>query len=121
MKWTKSCTFMMDYWRRRRGYDRINTSNTRRKNAAAAAIDTPEASGGRKNQRRRFFKFARCKSKLRLISPNKLRDAYVNMMLRIANYPSVGGAAATAFGNRPLKEYDNRMLLHIYTSSVPSP
>ncbi|XP_019197379.1 PREDICTED: uncharacterized protein LOC109191250 [Ipomoea nil] len=119
----------MDYWRRRRGYDRINTSNTRRKNAAAgaAAIDTAGAkSGARKNQRRRFFKFARCKkAKLRLISPNKLlptlRDAYVNMMLRIANYSRVGGAAATSFGNRPLKEYDNRMLLHIYTSSVPSP
>lgn len=73
----------------------------------------------------------RLKLKLKLrFSPKKfllgLRDAYVNMMMKIANTRVIAGGFGGAytgsgvaeFGLRPMKEYDERMLVEIYKSIV---
>lgn len=62
-------------------------------------------------------------------SPKKflvwLRDAYVNMMLRLANsrvmtssYTGVVPDGFTAFRRGPLKEYDEKTIIEIYKSLV---
>ncbi|XP_050377768.1 uncharacterized protein LOC126795005 [Argentina anserina] len=64
----------------------------------------------------------------RIPSPNKflvwLRDAYVNLMLGFANSrvftTTYGGSichdGTGSFGKRPLKEYDDKMIVEIYKS-----
>lgn len=113
------------YWRRR-GYERINGSGggRRRKNRVELAVE------GTNTRKRRFWRIRlipRLKLKLRF-SPKKfvvgLRDGYVNFMTRLANssfissgaagYP--GGGGIDGFGMRPLKEYDERMIIEIYKS-----
>nr|XP_043622261.1 uncharacterized protein LOC122593872 [Erigeron canadensis] len=100
------------YWRRRR-YQRLGR-NTR------------DESGYRK---KRFWqiKITR-KLKLRLklkCSPKKLlikmRDGYVRMMMRVANSPGIIGSVGygyndriSSFGARPVKEYDEKMIIEIY-------
>ncbi|XP_012438002.1 uncharacterized protein LOC105764088 [Gossypium raimondii] len=108
------------YWQRR-GYIKLNGTK----------------GGGRRSKvelgssrRRRFWKI-RVKAKLRLPSPKKffvwLRDAYVKMMLGLANSRMVstgyGGAMGdhhgiAALGKRPVKEYDEKMIVEIYKSLV---
>uniref|UniRef100_A0A5B7BRV1 Uncharacterized protein n=1 Tax=Davidia involucrata TaxID=16924 RepID=A0A5B7BRV1_DAVIN len=106
------------YWRRR-GYERLNASGRRRrKNRVELAV------AGR---RRRFWKI-KITPKLRF-SPKKfftgLRDAYVNMMLRLANSTVinsvgisgvVGNGVGAGFGRAPLKEYDEKTIVEMYKS-----
>ncbi|KAJ4839174.1 hypothetical protein Tsubulata_032047 [Turnera subulata] len=117
-------TKVKGYWRRR-GYERINGSDRRRGRAV-------ELGGGSGRPRRRFWGI-KIKPKLKFLkraSPKKflvwLRDAYVKMMLRVANYPAVstgfggvaGAEAIRAFDRRELKEYDEKVIIEIYKSLV---
>ncbi|XWS31780.1 hypothetical protein CRYUN_Cryun23aG0105400 [Craigia yunnanensis] len=106
------------YWKRR-GYVKLNGSRRARRSRVELGS----------SQRRRFWRI-RVKAKLRIPSPKKffvwLRDAYVKMMLGLANSRMVstgyGGAIGdhgiAAFGKRPLKEYDEKMIIEIYKSLV---
>lgn len=114
------------YWRRR-GYERLNGGfggGRRRKNRVELATD-----GGGSIRRRRFWRIKltpRLKLKLRF-SPKKLvlrlRDAYVNFMTKLANsrfiasgFAGYAGDGIDGFGMRPMKEYDERMIIEIYKS-----
>ncbi|KAI3449429.1 hypothetical protein Pfo_006094 [Paulownia fortunei] len=115
------------YWRRK-GYERLNAGGRKRKTRVVELGSSADGS----TRRRRFWRIKltrRLKLKLRF-SPKKLllglRDAYVNMMMKIANsrvigsgfgggYPSDG---VTGFGLRPIKEYDERTIVEIYKSIV---
>ncbi|EYU46774.1 hypothetical protein ABFS82_04G010700 [Erythranthe guttata] len=111
------------YWRRK-GYVRLNAAGRKRKTRTVELASAAEGS----TRRRRFWRIKltrRLKLKLRF-SPKKfllgLRDAYVNMMLRIANTRVAGGGyggdGVAGFGARPVKEYDERMIVEIYKSIV---
>lgn len=93
-----------------------------------AKLGGQEGAGSGRSKRSWRVKITR---KLRLIlSPKKLlirlRDAYVNFMLRIENSNMMmmsrggfGGADNISFGGRgPLKEYDEKMIIEIYKSMV---
>ncbi|KAI3773180.1 hypothetical protein L6452_04384 [Arctium lappa] len=80
-------------------------------------------------QRKRFWRIRitpKLKLKLKLrYSPRKLivriRDSYVNMMMKMANSPVVAssggyGEGMARFGMRPAKEYDEKMIIEIYKS-----
>ncbi|XP_028771082.1 uncharacterized protein LOC114728360 [Neltuma alba] len=113
-----------DYWSRR-GYRRLNGSGRRRR------ICRVQLGSSR---RRRFWRI-KMAPKIRLSripSPKKmlvwLRDAYVRMMMRVANSRAMsmnvggavmsfgGGAAASGFGRGPMKEYDEKMIIQMYKS-----
>lgn len=129
---------LKEYWGRR-GYERINGSGRRRRNRVELGSSQTRKGGGR---------FWRWRIKLspkirfhRIPSPKKLllwaRDAYVRMMLGLANsrVVTMSGSSASAFGGalpagghtsatgsglglgtaQP-KEYDERMLIQIYKS-----
>ncbi|XP_076950357.1 uncharacterized protein LOC143623307 [Bidens hawaiensis] len=101
------------YWRRRR-YKRLG------------------ANGSGLNRQRRFWRIritsklklkVKRKLKLRYCSPKKLlislRDGYVSMMMRMANSPVVAvtggyGDGFAKFGMRPVKEYDEKLIIEIY-------
>ncbi|KAL3849723.1 hypothetical protein ACJIZ3_011605 [Penstemon smallii] len=109
------------YWRRK-GYERLSGGNGRRRKTRAAEL----ADGCPQRRRRRFWRIKvtpRLKLKLRF-SPKKLligfRDAYVNMMMKIANAGMIGGGfgGGGGFGMRPVKEYDERMIVEIYKSML---
>ncbi|KAL0389682.1 UNVERIFIED_CONTAM: hypothetical protein Scaly_0325300 [Sesamum calycinum] len=115
------------YWRRK-GYERLNGAGRKRKTHVVELAP----GGGGSTRRRRFWRIKltpRLKLKLKLrFSPKKfllgLRDAYVNMMMKIANTRVIAGGFGGAytgsgvaeFGLRPMKEYDERMLVEIYKS-----
>ncbi|KAH6754828.1 hypothetical protein C2S53_019998 [Perilla frutescens var. hirtella] len=116
------------YWRRK-GYERLNAAGRRRK---TRAVELGSTAAGGSERRRRFWRIKltrRLKLKLRF-SPKKLmlglRDAYVNMMMKIANTRMIGsgygggfpGDGVSGFGVRPVKEYDERMIVEIYKSIV---
>ncbi|XVF22138.1 hypothetical protein REPUB_Repub12eG0147900 [Reevesia pubescens] len=106
------------YWKRR-GYVKLNGS--RRARPSRVELGS--------TRRKRFWRI-KVKAKLRIPSPKKffvwLRDAYVKMMLGLANSRMVstgyGGAMGdqgiAAFGKRPIKEYDKKMIIEIYKSLV---
>lgn len=113
------------YWKKRT-YQKLNRSSRRRRRLAQIGF------GSTQNTRRRFWRI-KISPKLRFLrkfpSPKKLlirlRDAYVNMMLGLANSRvfSGGGAAVmcdgmAGFGKRPAKEYDEKIILEIYKSMV---
>lgn len=115
------------YWKKR-NYVKLNGSSRRRRRLAQVEL------GSTRNTRRRFWRI-KISPKLRFFrkfpSPKKLlirlRDAYVNMMLGFANSRvfsgSYGGGGAVCdgiagFGQRPVKEYDEKMILEIYKSMV---
>lgn len=115
------------YWKRK-NYEKLNGSSRRRRRLAQLEP------GSTRNTRRRFWRI-KISPKFRFLrklpSPKKLllrlRDAYVNMMLGFANSrvftTSYGGGAAVCdgiagFGQRPVKEYDEKMILEIYKSMV---
>ncbi|KAJ0914112.1 hypothetical protein HanPSC8_Chr06g0234951 [Helianthus annuus] len=91
------------YWRRRR-YERL----------------------GGKSQRRFWRIRITRKLKLKLrFSPKKLliriRDAYVNMMMRMANSSLVagtGGYGEAKFGMKPGVKYDEKVMIELYKSLV---
>ncbi|XP_019162055.1 PREDICTED: uncharacterized protein LOC109158620 [Ipomoea nil] len=117
------------YWKtKRKGYERISRGGRRRK------FDTGDGASGRKKPSWRIKLTPKIKLNFNLrFSPKKLlirlRNAYVNMMLRIANTRVIGGGGGmgmggfsgdtvASFGARPLKEYDERMLVQIYKSML---
>ncbi|KAL3531511.1 hypothetical protein ACH5RR_010833 [Cinchona calisaya] len=89
---------------------------------------------GRRRRRRRLFRIRLSprlkKLKLRFrLSPRKfilgLRDGYLNMMTRLAStrfinsgFAGYPGEGINGFGLRPLKEYDEKMIIEIYKSLV---
>ncbi|CAA2963869.1 Hypothetical predicted protein [Olea europaea subsp. europaea] len=114
------------YWRRK-GYERLNGSVTCR-GRKSRALELAAVDGS--SRRRRFWRIKltpRLKLKLRF-TPKKflcgLRDAYVNMMMKLANTRMISngfsgryaGDGVTGFGMRPMKEYDERMIVEIYKS-----
>ncbi|GER42773.1 mitochondrial carrier family protein [Striga asiatica] len=111
------------YWRRK-AYERLSGGRNRKVRVIRLGSD----GGDRPARRRRFWRI-KLLPRLRLrvrFSPKKLllglRDAYVGMMMKIANSAAVGGGyggyPAAGFGVRPLKEYDERMIVEIYKSIV---
>ena len=111
---------MKGYWSRS-GYERINGSGRIRRNRPAEL-----GSGTTTSRRRRFTWRIKVKPKLKILkmsSPKKLfvwlRDAYVKMMLGFANSRAIGTSGfGDAFGARPVKEYDEKMIIEIYKSLV---
>ncbi|KAK4282541.1 hypothetical protein QN277_013903 [Acacia crassicarpa] len=119
---------LKEYWNRR-GYRRLNGSGRRRR------IRCVEL--GSSSRRRRFWRI-KMAPKIRLTripSPKKmlvwLRDAYVRMMMRLANSRAMSsmnnggavmgfgeGTAAFGFGRGPVKEYDEKMIIQMYKSLV---
>ncbi|CAA2965300.1 uncharacterized protein LOC111406358 [Olea europaea var. sylvestris] len=105
------------YWKRN-GYERLNGTARRRRKIRVVKLTSADGT----KQRRRFW---RIKLKIKF-SPKKLlrrlRDAYVNMMMKIANTPVIAGAGGfpgggvSGFGRGPMKEYDERMITEIYKS-----
>ncbi|XP_009761358.1 uncharacterized protein LOC142179617 [Nicotiana tabacum] len=111
-----------------KGYERLNGAGRRRK------IRVEYLSGeSSKYKRGRFWKInlrprLKLKLKLKRFSPKKLllnmRDAYVNMMLKIANSRIMSSGGLTGdygvngFGMRQFKEYDEKMIVEIYKSMV---
>ncbi|KAK2996810.1 hypothetical protein RJ639_014227 [Escallonia herrerae] len=109
------------YWRRR-GYERLGGSG-RRKGATRVELGSPGS-----NRRRRFWRIKITpRIKLRF-SPRRfftgLRDAYVRMMLRLAQSGAVGhgvgfaGNGIGGFGAPPIKEYDEKRIVEIYKALV---
>ncbi|KAG7531170.1 hypothetical protein ISN44_Un55g000660 [Arabidopsis suecica] len=106
------------YWRRLRGYQRLDGSakkaNSGRRNVKRVKMDP--------TRKRRFWRI-KIVPKLRFLkksSPKKLGDAYVNMMLRLANSRVVGssyGYGQYGYGSGlASKEYDEKKLVEIYKS-----
>jgi len=111
---------------RRGKYVRLDGSTKRRR------LRIAKLGGSRK---RRIWRF-RLPTKIKLrrwLNPMvylaKLRDAYVKMMLNLANSrvfssdlvgggfgPQYAVGAGNPFGQRPLKEYDEKMLIEMYKS-----
>ncbi|XP_054779979.1 uncharacterized protein LOC129287768 [Prosopis cineraria] len=116
---------LKEYWKRR-GYQRLNGSGRRRRRTCRVKLGS--------GRRRRFWriKMAPRIRFTRIPSPKKmllwLRDAYVRMMMRVANSRAMsfnmgcpvvgfgGGTPALGFGRGPLKEYDEKMIIQMYKS-----
>ncbi|KAK4357210.1 hypothetical protein RND71_022820 [Anisodus tanguticus] len=113
---TKVYSGLKGYWRRR-GYQKLNRKNR------------IELSGSTR-KKRRFWKIKltpklKLKINFKQFSLKKLlvrlRDAYVNTMLRVANTRGFGGGYGGdygGFGMRPIKEYDEKVLVEIYKSMI---
>lgn len=117
------------YWKHR-GYDRLDAAAAQRRPALATAElgaggKAPATAGRRRGWRVRRRGLGR--RLLRALSPRRLlarlRDAYVNAMLRLASSAAVGYgsapfcAASEPFARpRPLKEYDEKVLVEMYRS-----
>ncbi|XP_050236053.1 uncharacterized protein LOC126686073 [Mercurialis annua] len=119
-------TRVKSYWRRK-GYQRINNDSGRRRGNSVKLGGATTASAA---PRRRFWRI-KMRPKLKILkisSPKKffmwLRDAYVNMMLGFANSRVIGpgydggDGIINNFGKRPMKEYDEKMIMAIYKSLV---
>ncbi|MED6221912.1 hypothetical protein PIB30_059319 [Stylosanthes scabra] len=129
------CKGLKHCWNMRRGYHRLNGSGRRRRRIARAELGS--------TTRTRDTRFWRWRIKIspkirirRIPSPKKmliwLRDAYVRMMLGLANSRimtsstgfggpySVGfggaGGGGPGFGPAKTKEYDEKVLVQIYKS-----
>ncbi|KAI3668303.1 hypothetical protein L6452_43380 [Arctium lappa] len=109
----KGDVLLASYWRRR-GYKRLGTSSS---------------SQGSKRGRRWSWRIRITpKLKLRYFNPNKfligLHDAYVRMMMRLANSRVVaistgyGLNAMSPFGMTLTKEYDDKMIIQMYMKSL---
>ncbi|KAM3409947.1 hypothetical protein ACQJBY_002297 [Aegilops geniculata] len=119
------------YWKHR-GYDRLDAAAAQRRPAlataelgagggAAAAATAGRRRGWRVRRRGLGRRVLRALSPRRLLA--RLRDAYVNAMLRLASSAAVGYgsapfcAAPEPFARpRPLKEYDEKVLVEMYRS-----
>ncbi|KAJ0259073.1 hypothetical protein HA466_0054750 [Hirschfeldia incana] len=98
------------YWRRSRGYERLDDS------AKKSNLDP--------TRKKRFWRRIKIAPKLRVLkktSPKKLltrlRDSYVNMMLRLANSQAIGSSYGYGSGLPP-REYDEKKLVEIYKSML---
>ncbi|KAK7259262.1 hypothetical protein RIF29_24864 [Crotalaria pallida] len=120
---------LKEFWKKKgKGYGRLYKSGRRRK------METVELGGGAattttSTRRKRWrIKISRKIRIPRIPSPKKLmlwlRDAYVRMMMSLANSKAMS-MTASATGNGgvggygrgpPPKEYDDKMLVHMYKS-----
>ncbi|KAJ1412583.1 hypothetical protein SESBI_20312 [Sesbania bispinosa] len=105
----RMCRVLKKYWRRR-GYQRLNG---RRRNTVEL--------GTTRTRRRWRIKMVRKIRIPTISSPKKVvlwvRDAYMRMMVGLANSTSVTGYGG--FGRAPQpKEYDNKMIIHMYKSLI---
>ncbi|XP_021763248.1 uncharacterized protein LOC110727966 [Chenopodium quinoa] len=139
------------YWKRK-GYKKLVKNNRNNVQAGDPVVDTGsgletkpgQGQGQGRGRRRRFFRVKigrRMRIWRKVVGmPKKwltrLRDAYVNMMLNLANSGLAVGSAAAGFGgsveysgfgygygsnngNRgQLKEYDEKMIVEIYKSLI---
>ncbi|KAL8214863.1 hypothetical protein R6Q57_004312 [Mikania cordata] len=104
------------YWRRR-GYRRLAPANESR------------SKRGKWSWKLRIPRRLKIKLKFKF-NPKKLiarvHDAYVRMMMRVADLPAVrcgaiagyGGGGSGEFGMRPMKEYDEKIIIQMYNSLV---
>lgn len=109
------------YWGKRR-YQKLNGSSRRKRNT----VKLGGATGERKRKWRIRFKVSP-KIRIPAISSPKrvmvwMRDAYVRMMMRLANsrvVSAAGGDSIGGFGRGPPpKEYDDKMIIHMYKSLI---
>ncbi|GAB4830033.1 hypothetical protein Ancab_019677 [Ancistrocladus abbreviatus] len=117
------------YWKRK-GYERLNGPSSRKQRKSRVELaQMGSAPDSNPRRRRRLWRWRiKLSPKIRICSPKKwltkLRDAYVKMMLSLANSApfssGVFGAVdyGTAFGRPALKEYDEKMIVEIYKSLV---
>ncbi|KAJ3688621.1 hypothetical protein LUZ61_017785 [Rhynchospora tenuis] len=120
---------MKTYWRKRiSSYSRLRRPSPT--TVVLGSAEGPNSAIVSAQRRRRFWRIPRKIRFLRRIgSPKRwlarLRDAYVNLMLRFAHAAPLGygygcdygygyGGAEAAFGARRWKEYDEKMLVQIY-------
>lgn len=109
------------YWKRRKGYQRVTKSNRKRNTVKLGGEST---TGTKRKWRIKISP----KIKIPTISSPKkwmvwVRDSYMRMMLALANSKVVKmgsfGDTTGGFGrNQQPKEYDNKMLVHMYNSLV---
>ncbi|KAJ4904393.1 Uncharacterized protein Rs2_18344 [Raphanus sativus] len=104
------------YWRRSRGYERLDVS--------------AKKSNSDPTRKRRFWRRIKMVPKLRVLKkttfPKKLltrlRDSYVNMMLRLASSGAIGssyGYGEYGYGSGlASREYDEKKLVEIYKSML---
>ncbi|KAJ1402401.1 hypothetical protein SESBI_28093 [Sesbania bispinosa] len=125
---------LKEYWGKRRGYQRINGSSGRRRRNRVELGTTQTRKGGFWRWRIKVAPKIRIH---RIPSPKKfllwVRDAYVRMMMGLANSRVMTmsasasgfggalpgghtGAMGGGFGRAPLKEYDEKMIIQIYKS-----
>ncbi|XP_057549256.1 uncharacterized protein LOC130827534 [Amaranthus tricolor] len=126
---------MKSYWKTR-GYQKLNKP---KKNARPEPIPSGcELDGNPVRPRRRRFFRVKINRRIRIWKKvvglpkkllTKLRDAYVNMMLSLANSGLAVGGSGSGFGGSidygnglgynyrtQLKEYDEKMIVEIYKS-----
>ncbi|KAI3506552.1 hypothetical protein L1887_21111 [Cichorium endivia] len=106
------------YWRTR-GYQRLATTSLHTHSGQEESGSKPR----RCRRRRRFWRI-RISPRLTLkLKPRKffigLRDAYVKIMMKLANSSvvrgrSMSGQGGEGFGTIALKEYDEKMIMEIY-------
>ncbi|XP_022155311.1 uncharacterized protein LOC111022443 [Momordica charantia] len=110
------------HWKTR-NYEKLNRPSRSRRRRARVELGSNRKRGGRFwrikiSQNLRFFRSIPSPKKLLL----RLRDAYVRMMLGFANSRVFSAAPVpdgiAGFGRRPVKEYDDKMILEIYKSMV---
>ncbi|XP_030543250.1 uncharacterized protein LOC115750199 [Rhodamnia argentea] len=103
------------YWRRR-SYRRLGVGSGIRRCMPVVEL-------GSTRRRRRWSWRIKISPKLACLrSPKKfliwLRDGYVNMMLRLADsrvgYAYGADVGLSGFGSRPLKEYDQKVIVEVY-------
>jgi len=109
------------YWKRRKGYQRINKSGRK--------TNTVKLGGGTTTRTKKKWRI-KISPKIKfptISSPKKwmvwMRDSYVRMMLGLANSKVMNLTSFNdptgGFGRAPQpKEYDNKMLVHMYNSLV---
>ncbi|KFK37495.1 hypothetical protein AALP_AA4G264800 [Arabis alpina] len=112
------------YWRRSRGYEKLDGSSEKKTKSCRRNVKRVKLDPTRK---RRFWRI-KIVPKLKIFktasSPKKvltwLRDAYVNMMLRLANSRVIGssyGYGDYGYGSGlASREYDEKKLVEIYKS-----
>ncbi|XP_058742470.1 uncharacterized protein LOC131614958 [Vicia villosa] len=111
------------YWKRRKGYQRVIKSSRKRNTVRLGGEST---TGTKRKWRIKISP----KIKIPAISSPKkwmvwMRDSYVRMMVALANSKVVKmgslGDPTGGFGrNQQPKEYDSKMIVHMYNSFVVS-
>ncbi|CAH8320717.1 unnamed protein product [Eruca vesicaria subsp. sativa] len=116
------------YWEKSRGYERLDGSAKKAKSSGGRNVKRVKFDPT--SRKRRFWRRIKIVPKLKVLkraSPKKfltwLRDAYVNMMLRLANSRVIesygyGGEYGHGSGLASSREYDEKKLVEIYKSML---